>query len=60
MVSQMSDKYDRKNAGSEKLKFEAEHVISYFKMKDEEFICFSKEQRNKINQLKKSILEKIG
>ena len=34
--------------------------ISYFKMKDEEFICFSKEQRNKINQLKKSILEKIG
>ena len=37
-----------------------EQKISYFKMKDEEFICFSKEQRNKINQLKKSILEKIG
>ena len=32
MVSQMSDKYDRKNAGSEKQKFEADHVISYFKM----------------------------
>ena len=28
----MSDKYDRKNAGSEKQKFEADHVISYFKM----------------------------
>ena len=32
MVSQMSDKYDRKNAGSEKQKFETDHVISYFKM----------------------------
>ncbi len=33
--------------------------ISYSKIKNDEFVCFSEEQRSKINQLKKSILEKI-
>ena len=32
MVSQMCDKYDKKNAGSDKQNFEADCVISYFKM----------------------------
>ena len=32
MVSQMSDKYDRKNAGREIHKYEADLVISYFKI----------------------------
>lgn len=34
--------------------------IFYQTIKNDEFICFSEEQRDKINQLKKSILEKIG